>query len=123
MDDHFLQGIDTVILRVSDVDRAKLWYVEKLGFKNIHEDIKLRLVVLDTFNPTTLTIWETNKEINNNPNTSAYPIFRSMDAQNVHEQLKLRDVNVGEIMADHVVTYFTFRDPDNNILEVCQVHN
>jgi catechol 2,3-dioxygenase-like lactoylglutathione lyase family enzyme len=50
MDDHFLQGIDTVILRVSDIDRAKSWYVEKLGFKNIHEDIKLRLVVLDTFN-------------------------------------------------------------------------
>jgi hypothetical protein len=52
-----------------------------------------------------------------------YPIFRTMDALDIHRQLKLRDVNVGEIMTDHVVTYFTFRDPDNNILEVCQVHN
>ena len=123
MDKHFLQGIDTVILRVSDISKAKNWYTEKLRFKNIHEDERLRLVVLDTFGPTSLTIWETADKIEPNPGTTAYPIFRASDAGTAHHQLKLNGVNVGELITDHVVTYFTFHDPDGNVLEVCQVHN
>lgn len=122
MDKHFLQGIDTVILRVSNVQRSKEWYTEKLGLKALHEDEKLKLVVLDTFSPTSLTIWETEEKIQPDPRTAAYPIFRTIDAKEAHSQLKKRHVNVGELTTDHVVTYFTFRDVDNNILEVCQVH-
>ena len=118
-----MQGIDTIILRVTDIEKAKSWYTEKLGFKNVHEDLKLRLVVLDTFSPTSLTIWETDEEIKNNPKTTSYPIFRTVDAGNAYQQLKKLNVQVDEIITDHVVTYFTFRDPDNNILEVCEVHN
>ena len=123
MDNHFLQGIDTVILRVSDVDKSKEWYTEKLGLKALHEDEKLRLVVLDTFSPTSLTIWETDEKIEPNPRTSTYPIFRTVDAKDAHAQLKKRNVNVGDLTTDHAVTYFTFYDLDNNVLEVCQVHN
>ncbi len=120
---HFLQGIDTIILRVKDIDKAKSWYTQKLGFKTIHEDATLRLVVLDTFSPTSLTIWETDEEIKNNPKTTSYPIFRTQDARNAHQQLIKMDVKVGDMTTDHVVTYFTFRDIDDNILEVCQVHD
>lgn len=123
MDRHFLQGIDTVILRVSNIEKSKDWYVQKLGLKAIHQDEKLRLVVLDTFSPTSLTIWETDERIQTNPRTATYPIFRTLDAKEAYEQLKNRDVRVGELITDHVVTYFTFHDLDNNILEVCQVHN
>lgn len=123
MENHFLQGIDTVILRVSDIEKAKSWHTEKLGFKNIHEDKKLKLVVLDTFSPTSLTIWETQEKIVLNPNTASYPIFRTSDANLAHKRLKLNGIAVGEIITDHVVTYFTLHDLDGNILEVCQVHN
>lgn len=123
MDKHFLQGIDTIILRVSDVDKSKKWYTEKLGLKAIHEDEKLRLVVLDTFSPTSLTIWETEERIEPNPRTTSYPIFRTIDAKDAHGQLKERNVSVGDLTTDHVVTYFTFYDLDNNVLEVCQAHN
>jgi catechol 2,3-dioxygenase-like lactoylglutathione lyase family enzyme len=123
MDKHFLQGIDTVILRVSDIEKSREWYTQKLGLKEIHQDEKLKLVVLDTFSPTSLTIWETDEKIQTNPRATTYPIFRTKDAKEAHQQLKNRNVNVGELITDHVVTYFTFRDPDNNILEVCQVHN
>jgi catechol 2,3-dioxygenase-like lactoylglutathione lyase family enzyme len=123
MDKHFLQGIDTIILRVSDIDTAKSWYTEKLKFKTVHEDKKLRLVVLDTFSPTSLTIWETEEKIESNVKTAAYPIFRAADASVAHAHLKNNGVNVGDMITDHVVTYFTFRDLDGNILEVCQVHN
>lgn len=120
---HFLQGIDTIILRVADIDKAKIWYTEILGFKVVHEDPEHRLVVLDTSGPTSLTIWETDEELNTNPKTTSYPIFRSLDAGNAHMQLKKLNVKVGDLITDHVVTSFTFRDLDNNILEVCQVHD
>lgn len=123
MDKHFLQGIDTIILRVSNIEKAKEWYTQKLGLRAIHQDEKLKLVVLDTFSPTSLTIWETNETINTNPRTATYPIFRAIDAQEAHAQLMSREVHVGDLTSDHVVTYFTFRDIDGNILEVCQVHN
>lgn len=123
MDKHFLQGIDTVILRVSNMDKSNEWYTQKLGLKEIHRDEKLKLVVLDTFSPTSLTIWETDQKIEPNPRTTTYPIFRTTDAKDVHGQLKDQGVNVGDIITDHVVTYFTFYDPDNNVLEVCQVHD
>ena len=37
--------------------------------------------------------------------------------------IKKLNVKVGDMITDHVVTYFTFYDPDDNMLEVCQVHN
>lgn len=82
-----------------------------------------KLVVLETFGPTSLTIWETDSIIQPDPQTTTYPIFRTADARDAHDQLKNRNVNIGDLVTDHVVTYFTFRDPDTNILEVCEVHN
>lgn len=123
MDKHFLRGIDTVIMRVSDIDKSKTWYIEKLGLQNIHEDETLRLVVLDTYCPTSLTLWETKDTIQNNPGATTYPIFSTPDAKAAREQLLNRGVSVGDLTIDHVVTYFTVFDPDNNVLEVCQVHS
>lgn len=123
MNNHFLQGIDTIILRVSNIDQAKKWYTEKLGFNAIHEDELLRLAVLDTFSPTSITLWQTDEKIKNNPKTSSYPIFRTQNATTAHEELKKRGVKTEEIITDHVVTYFSFYDPDGNVLEVCQVHD
>lgn len=123
MEKHFLQGIDTVIVRVSDIERSKVWYTEKLGLRAIHEDEKLKLVVLDTFSPTSLTLWETDEKIQPNPRATTYPIFRTINAKDANEQLRGRDVKVGDLTTDHVVTYFTFQDPDGNILEVCRVHD
>jgi catechol 2,3-dioxygenase-like lactoylglutathione lyase family enzyme len=123
MNQHFLQGIDTIILRVSDIDEAKLWYTSKLGLKKIYEDEKIRLVVLDTFSPTSLTLWETDEKIAPNPKTVSYPIFKTLNAKDAHNALKQLDVTTNDIITDHVVTYFTFFDPDGNMLEVCQVHD
>lgn len=117
-----MKGIDTLILRVSDVQRSMKWYIEKLEFDVLHEDEDLRLVVLDTFSPVSLTLWETVGEIRPDPQTASYPIFSAADARSVHQLLKDRGVSAEDLVTDHSVTYFTFRDPDLNILEVCQVH-
>ncbi len=54
-----LQGIDTVIVRVSNIAASKKWYLEKLGLALLFEDDKIKLAVLDTKGPTSLTLWET----------------------------------------------------------------
>jgi len=123
METHFLQGIDTVILRVSNVNESKLWFIRKLGFQSIHQDDKLKLVVLDTYSPTSLTLWQTDEPIKVNARTASYPIFRTSDARVAHQKLEEQGVSVGPLTTDHVVTYFTFEDRDGNLLEVCQVHH
>lgn len=120
---HFLQGIDTVIVRVSNIEKAKDWYTQILGLAVMHHDEKLNLVVLDTFGPTSLTIWETSDKIETNPQTTTYPIFKTIDAKLTLESLRDKKVEVSELISDHVVTYFTFYDIDGNVLEVCQVHD
>src|SRR6187455_1168255 len=112
MNKNLLHGIDTVILRVSDVAKSKVWYTQKLGFRNIYEDSKTKLVVLDVFSPTSLTLWQTDEKIATNPKTSAYPIFRTQDANAAHLQLMQSGINVGDVTTDHVVSYFNFQDPD-----------
>ncbi|MEW6360604.1 MAG: VOC family protein [Acidobacteriota bacterium] len=117
-----LQGIDTIIVRVSNIEVSRKWYQEKLDLKPIWDDPNLKLVVFDTGGPTSLTIWQTEKEIQNNPDTSAYPIFRTPDAISANQELKAKGINAGEVIDDGFVNYFFFYDPDGNILEACQVH-
>lgn len=117
-----LQGIDTIIVRVSNIEISKKWYQEKLDLKPIWDDPNLKLVVFDTGGPTSLTIWQTEKVIQNNPDTSSYPIFKTLDANFANQELKVKGIKVGEVIDDGFVNYFFFYDPDGNILEACQVH-
>ncbi len=122
MKNNFLQGIDTFVLRVADVKRSKNWFTQKLSFSVLYEDTIHRLVVLDTYSPVSITIWQTDEPIHISNKTAAYPIFRTADARQTHDHLSAQGIAVGEIITDHAVTYFTFHDPDGNMLEVCQVH-
>ncbi len=115
------QGIDTIIFRVKDVAKSKLWYKDKLGFKIIWEDIKLKLVVLDTGGKTSLTLWQTEKEILVSKETASYPIFGVKDAALVREQLINNGVIADKIITDDHTKYFTFYDSDGNIMEACEV--
>lgn len=121
-DKKLLQGIDTVIIRVSDVNLSKKWYSEKLGLTPIWDDSNLKLVVMDTGSPTSLTLWQTDEKIHSNKNTASYPIFRTLDAKASRNELLNNSVDVSEIIEDEVVKFFQINDPDGNILEACEVH-
>lgn len=116
-----LQGIDTVIIRVSNLEISKKWYTENLNLNVIWEDPILKLAVLETGGPTSLTIWQTDKVINFDRDTSSYPIFRTFDAIQLRKELIDKGVNVSELIEDSSVKYFLIYDPDGNVIEACQV--
>jgi catechol 2,3-dioxygenase-like lactoylglutathione lyase family enzyme len=117
-----LQGIDTVIVRVSDIIRSKKWYQEKLGLTPTWDDPVIKLVVLDTGGPTSLTLWQTHRKIEINKDTVSYPIFRTINADQARQELQKKGVSVSEVIEDSDVRYFLMFDPDGNVLEACQVH-
>ena len=117
-----LQGIDTVIIRVSNIEKSKEWYVHKLGLTVLFEDVKMKLIVLDTNSPTSLTLWQTDHTFSVDQNTASYPIFKTSDADTLRQELLNREIESGEIIQDDYVKYFLFYDPDRNILEACEVH-
>ncbi|WP_226998883.1 VOC family protein [Flavisolibacter tropicus] len=122
MDLPLLQGIDTVIVRVSNIEVSKDWYINKLGLSSIWDDPKMKLVVLDTKSPTSLTLWQTDQSVMVNRETASYPIFRTPDAEALRQELLSRGVEAGAPIQDDHVKYFFFYDPDGNVLEACQVH-
>lgn len=115
-----LRGIDTVIIRVSNYETSKKWYEEKLGLSPIWDDPAMKLVVLDTKSPVSITLWQTEKKINVEEDSASYPIFGAGNAYSVHEELKKLDVKTSGIIKDDHVTWFKFYDPDGNVLEACQ---
>ncbi|HEY8396568.1 MAG TPA: VOC family protein [Flavihumibacter sp.] len=121
-DIQLLQGIDTVIIRVSNFAASKQWYGEKLGLALLFEDEKMKLAVFDAKGPTSLTIWQTDKKIEVDRSTASYPIFRTPDAEALRQEMLARGIHAGETIQDEHVKYFCFYDPDGNVLEACQVH-
>ena len=82
----------------------------------------MKLVVLDTNSPTSLTLWQTDQSISINRHTASYPIFKTPDADALRQELIKRGITAEEIIHDAYVKYFFFYDPDGNVLEACQVH-
>jgi hypothetical protein len=88
----------------------------------VWEDPKMKLVVLDTNSPTSLTLWQTDQKLMINRATASYPIFRTPNADALRQELISQGIKVEEIVQDDYVRYFFFFDPDGNVLEACQVH-
>ena len=118
----YLQGIDTIILRVKDISSSKEWYRQKLGLSPAYDDDIHKLAVMDTGGPTSITLWQTEAEVVSHRDGSAYPIFRTPNAEEAQQALSARQVKTDPVITDHAVTYFRFYDPDGNVLEACQVH-
>lgn len=115
--------LDTVLFRVRDIGQAMAWYREKLGFAEPYFDAAERLAVFDLGGATSLTIWELQEEPEGQPEQrfTPFPIFAVEDARTTRQLLLERGVPVGEVIEGPGVLYFTFRDPDGNLLEACQV--
>lgn len=116
-----IKGIDTIIMRVSDLKKSKQWYVDQLGLTLLWEDLQLKLIVLDTKGSTSLTLWETSEPISVKRGNACYPIFRTDDVASFREYIQLKEISCTEITKDETVSFFSFFDPDGNILEACEI--
>lgn len=109
-----LERIDTVCMKVNNVQRASDWYEEHLGFEVVFRGEGYRILhVGDKGVPLTIEEGEgANKEGN-------YPIFYSNDIKETYETLKGKGVQLGKLHDDGVNTFFDFFDVDSNRLQVC----
>jgi catechol 2,3-dioxygenase-like lactoylglutathione lyase family enzyme len=118
------RGLDTVLVRVRNIDLAKRWYLEKLGLAEPYFDPAERLAVFDLGGTTSLTLWELKpgETVCSPDHARTFPIFSVADARETATLLRERGVDVGQVVNSGGVTYFTFKDLDGNLLEACQVH-
>ena len=117
------EALDTVVLRVRDVDAAKAWYQAKLGLEVSREDMGERLVVLGQRGGTSLSLWELKRGeslLETLGVVGSFPVFAVRDARAAWEILREREVLVDPLREAGGVLSFEFRDLDGNKLEACQ---
>jgi len=110
------EHLDTVIVRVRHLDKARAWYEEKLELKPafVHSDI----VVFDTGGATSLTIWRMGEGEKLAPRhfQGCFSIFYPADLDAAYALLKDRGVEVGPFDSDGDTRWFSFHDPEGNRL-------
>lgn len=114
--------IDTVILRVKNLQKARRWYEDVLELTPSYVgDGDHLIVVYKAGDGTPLTIYQLQPDevMPAKRFATNYPIFFVEDIAETHAKLKSRGVEVEEIEDDGAVKYFIFHDPDGNRLEVC----
>jgi catechol 2,3-dioxygenase-like lactoylglutathione lyase family enzyme len=115
--------LDTVCLRVRDIQKSKAWYVEKLELSPVYVDDEAKLVVFDLGGTSSFTIYQLQDNEKSAPAGTAgtFPIFLSESAEQSHKLLRERGVETDPIQEGTGVRFFSFYDPDGNRLEACEV--
>lgn len=105
--------IDTVFLKVKDLDQAIEWYTKVLGF-----DLRWKVEGYAALNisETPLTLVQATGEFS--PIKESSFNFYVSDVNEAHEHLKKHGVQLGPIESNEV-QWFWFSDSDGNRLEVC----
>lgn len=116
--------LDTVILRVRDIDAASAWYQGLLGVAPAYEDPAEGLVVLPVGDSGSLTLWRLEAgapRVASAGRAGTYPILGISDAGAAHAFVASHGGAPGAVEAGEGVRFFGFTDPDGNFLEACQV--
>lgn len=116
--------LDTIIVRVKNLEESKNWYIDNLRFFPAYSDDESKIVVFDMAGATTLTLWQIEEDepggTRNLGNT--YAVFNCDDAEQVFKSLKKKGVVVDNFAATEDVSLFNFYDPDGNKFEVIEIN-
>lgn len=116
MNNPLSKKIGVLFIPVSDIEEARDWYCDLLGFSADGEIMFGHLYAL----PMKGTEIILDSKIYSEENTYKFPPFHinTEDIKESYQYMKEKGVTlVSEIQHDH---YFTFQDPDGNHLMVCQ---
>ena len=119
MTSHF-SGIDTIIVRVRDINAACAWYATHLGGEQVYEDDDQRLAVIEFSSGSTITLWQIDDGAEFVA-SATYPILATSNARAAHAALSAQGVAVQAVHETPGVVYFRFTDLDGNPLEACEV--
>ncbi|MFF2755749.1 VOC family protein [Psychrobacillus sp. NPDC058041] len=112
---NLVERIDTVCLKVSDVNKVSQWYQEVLGLQEQYKENHYVILSVGT-SGVPLTLEKGSTETNEN---TAYPIFFSSNIEHTFNVLTENGVKVTEIQKDGLNTFFNFCDLDGNKLQIC----
>jgi catechol 2,3-dioxygenase-like lactoylglutathione lyase family enzyme len=107
--------IDTVFVRVRDLDAAARWYGETF---DLEERFRSDWIVVLNLGETPLTLLKSDQEPFT-PASEAHFNFYVPDVLKAHAHLQERGVPTGPNEDGGGVRWFWFSDPDGNRLEVC----
>ena len=107
--------IDTVCVKVRDIEKSSSWYQEILGLKEYYKEEHYAILKIGNGSiPLTLEKGEPTGQEH-----ATYPIFFSSSLDEAHQSLSNRGVKVSDIYKDGLNTYFEFYDIDGNKSQIC----
>lgn len=121
MSETTFEGIDTVIMRVRDLEAARAWYTERLGFRETYGDLAAGLVVLECGGQTTITLFALGPGESASHGSACWPVFHVRDAESTRAALEARGITVEPLQSDGTVRWFDFVDCEGNRLEAAEV--
>jgi catechol 2,3-dioxygenase-like lactoylglutathione lyase family enzyme len=114
--------LELVSVPVTDVDRAKAFYVDRAGFVADHDHVVhegLRFVQLTP--PGSACSIAIGVGLTDAPAGSARPQLVVSDIQSAHRELRSRGVAVSEVQTFDWGSFVFFEDPDGNRWSVQQL--
>jgi glyoxylase I family protein len=120
-----LKGMEGVFIPVKDPEFSAKWYEEILGFKPIYIEEQAAVMKIGEQSQTVVCLVRTTnhqpmKFPENNFGVGKYYNFIPNDIEETYNTLREKNVKVNSISGDGTTKFFTFYDPDNNPLGVCQ---
>ncbi|HET9742890.1 MAG TPA: VOC family protein [Terriglobales bacterium] len=123
-----LFGTDSLVLRYSNLEQAKRWWMDAFDCKAVRvpsewddplpSDVALKLPGYDE--PTILLSDRTGAEQAHLDRSVAVPVIFSSRLRKAHEHLSRRGITVGQIQGDEAPHFFEIRDIEGNVIEICE---
>ncbi|MCM3389902.1 VOC family protein [Ureibacillus chungkukjangi] len=125
MSKSLLKGIEGVFIPVKNPEISAKWYEEILGFRLIYIEEEAAVMKIHVQAQTVVCLVRTKDHQpmefpNNDFGVGKYYNFISDDIEETYRSLIEKNVRVNQIGGEGTSRFFTFYDPDNNPLGVCQ---
>lgn len=120
-----LKGMEGVFIPVKNPASSAQWYEEVLGFKPVYIEEEAAVMRIEEEAQTVVCLVRTAnhqpmKFPENDFGVGKYYNFIPNDIEETYKHLLSKNVKVNPISGEGSTRFFTFYDPDNNPLGVCQ---